>query len=50
VRGELAAQDAFATARLRIGGDLSKLLAAAAADGLAGLDAAYAGVRADTTY
>jgi hypothetical protein len=48
VRGELAAQDAFATARLRIGGDLSKLLAAA--DGLAGLDAAYAGVRADTTY
>jgi hypothetical protein len=49
VRGELAAQDAFATARLRIGGDLSKLLAAAA-DGLAGLDAAYAGVRADTTY
>ncbi|MCU1375645.1 MAG: hypothetical protein JWO68_2931 [Actinomycetia bacterium] len=48
VRGELATQDAFAAGRLRIGGDLSKLLAAAS--GLAGLDAAYAGVRADTTY
>ncbi|MCU1378591.1 MAG: hypothetical protein JWN29_1574 [Acidimicrobiales bacterium] len=48
VRGDLAIQDAFAAGRLRLGGDLSKLLAAA--NGLAGLDAAYAGVRADTTY
>jgi predicted lipid carrier protein YhbT len=48
VRGDLATQDAFAAGRLRLGGDLRKLLAAA--DGLAGLDAAYAGVRADTTY
>jgi hypothetical protein len=48
VRGDLATQDAFAAGRLRLGGDLQKLLAAAG--GLAGLDAAYAGVRADTTY
>lgn len=48
VRGDLATQDAFAAGRLRLGGDLAKLLAAAG--GLAGLDAAYAGVRADTTY
>jgi predicted lipid carrier protein YhbT len=48
VLGDLATQDAFAGGRLRLGGDLAKLLAAA--DGLAGLDAAYAGVRADTTY
>ena len=48
VRGELATQDAFAAGRLRLGGDLSKLLAAA--DGLAGLAVVYAGVRADTTY
>jgi putative sterol carrier protein len=48
VRGELATQDAFAAGRLRLGGDLAKLLAAA--DGLSGLDAAYAGVRADTSY
>lgn len=48
VRGELATQDAFATGRLRLGGDLQKLLAAAGA--LGGLDAAYAGVRATTTY
>ena len=48
VRGELATQDAFAAGRLRLGGDLARLLAAA--DGLAGLDAAYAGVRADTTF
>lgn len=48
VRGELATQDAFAAGRLRLGGDLPKLLAAAGA--LSGLDAAYAGVRAGTTY
>jgi len=48
VRGELATQDAFAAGRLRLGGDLATLLAAAG--GLAGLDAAYAGVRADTSY
>jgi predicted lipid carrier protein YhbT len=48
VLGELATQDAFAGGRLRLGGDLAKLLAAA--DGLAGLDGAYAGVRADTTF
>ena len=48
VRGELATQDAFAAGRLRLGGDLATLLAAAS--GLAGLDAAYADVRADTTY
>ena len=48
VRGELATQDAFAAGRLRLGGDLQKLLAATGA--LGGLDAAYAGVRASTTY
>jgi len=48
VRGELAATDALATGRLRLGGDLARLLAAA--DGLVGLDAAYAEVRADTTF
>ena len=48
VRGELATQDAFAGGRLRLGGDLARLLAAA--DALSGLDAAYAGVRAGTTY
>ena len=48
VRGDLATQDAFAAGRLRLGGDLQKLLAAS--DGLAGLDAAYAGVRADTEF
>ena len=48
VRGELATQDAFAAGRLRLGGDLTKLLAAAGA--LGGLDAAYASVRASTTY
>jgi hypothetical protein len=48
VRGDLATQDAFAAGRLRLGGDLQKLLAAAG--GLAGLDAAYAGVRADTHF
>jgi len=48
VKGDLATQDAFAGGRLRLGGDLPKLLAAAGA--LSGLDAAYAGVRAGTTY
>ena len=48
VRGEVAAQDAFAAGRLRLGGDLQKLLAAAGA--LSGLDAAYAGVREATTF
>ena len=48
VQGRLATQDAFAAGRLRLGGDLTKLLAGAGA--LAGLDAAYAGVRAGTTY
>lgn len=48
VRGDLATQDAFAAGRLRLGGDLQKLLAAASA--LAGVDAVYAGVRAGTTY
>lgn len=48
VRGELAAQDAFAAGRLRLGGDLTKLLAAA--DALGGLDAAYAQVRDTTTF
>jgi predicted lipid carrier protein YhbT len=48
LRGELATQDAFAAGRLRLGGDLGALLAAAGA--LSGLDATYAGVRADTTY
>jgi putative sterol carrier protein len=48
VRGELATQDAFAAGRLRLGGDLQALLAAAGA--LSGLEAAYAGVRAGTTY
>lgn len=48
VRGEVATQDAFAAGLLRLGGDLMKLLAGAGA--LAGLDAAYAGVRASTTY
>jgi predicted lipid carrier protein YhbT len=47
-RGELATQDAFAAGRLRLGGDLSRLLTAA--DGLAGIEAAYAAVRATTTY
>lgn len=48
VRGEVAAQDAFAAGRLRLGGDLQKLLSAAGA--LAGLDAAYADVRSTTTF
>lgn len=48
VRGELATQDAFAAGRLRLGGDLTKLLDAAGA--LGGLDAAYAQVRATTTF
>ena len=48
VRGELATQDAFAAGRLRLGGDLSRLLTAA--DGLAGVEAAYAAVRTTTTY
>ena len=48
VRGELSTQDAFAAGRLRLGGDLRKLLASAPA--LAGVDAVYAGVRAGTTY
>lgn len=48
VRGESATQDAFAAGKLRLGGDLTKLLAAAPA--LAGLDAVYAGVRHSTTY
>jgi predicted lipid carrier protein YhbT len=48
VGGDLATQDAFAAGRLRLGGDLTKLLASA--DGLAGLSAAYASVRATTTY
>jgi putative sterol carrier protein len=47
-RGELATPDALATGRLRLSGDLSVLLAAA--DGLAGLDAAYAEVRDSTTF
>ena len=47
-RGELAAADAVAAGRLRIGGDLSALLRAAPA--LAGLDAAFAAVRERTTY
>lgn len=47
-RGELATQDAFAAGRLRLGGDLSRLLTAAA--GLAGVEAAYASVRTATTY
>jgi hypothetical protein len=48
VRGELAAQDAFASGRLRVGGDLTALLAHAAA--LAATQAAYARLRASTTY
>lgn len=48
VRGELATQDAFAAGRLRLGGDLTKLLAATGA--LRGLDAAYAQVRDTTTF
>ena len=47
-RGELAAADALAAGRLRLSGDLSVLLDAAG--GLAGLDAAYAEVRASTDF
>jgi predicted lipid carrier protein YhbT len=47
-RGELAAADALASGRLRVAGDLSVLLGAA--DGLAGIDAVYAGVRDATTF
>jgi predicted lipid carrier protein YhbT len=47
-RGELAAADALAAGRLRLSGDLSVLLDATG--GLAGLDAAYAGVRASTEF
>jgi predicted lipid carrier protein YhbT len=47
-RGELAAADALAAGRLRLSGDLSVLLDASG--GLAGLDAAYAGVRASTEF
>ena len=48
VQGELAAQDAFASGRLRLTGSLATLLDNA--DGLAGLDAVFAGVRSSTTY
>jgi predicted lipid carrier protein YhbT len=47
-RGDLAAADALASGRLQVAGDLGALLGAA--DGLAGIDAVYAGVRAETTF
>jgi putative sterol carrier protein len=47
-RGELAAQDAVAAGRLRIEGDMAKLLASAPA--LAVTEAAYAALRSTTTY
>jgi putative sterol carrier protein len=46
--GKLAAQRAFAEGRLRVGGDLSLLVAHHRT--LASLDDALASVRADTTY
>jgi putative sterol carrier protein len=47
-RGELSAQRAFMTGRLRIGGDLAALLEHAEA--LALLDDVFAAVRADTVF
>ena len=47
-RGELAAQDAVAAGRLRVSGDVTRLVGSSAA--LAGLDSAYAALRATTTY
>jgi putative sterol carrier protein len=47
-RGELAAQAAFMTGRLRVGGDVQLLMRHR--DTLAGLDDALVGVRAATEY
>lgn len=47
-RGELSTADALAAGRLRLSGDLSMLLDAAG--GLDGLDAAFAAMRAATTF